>query len=70
MEIEIKYTDGTSRLCSDDMEQVSDMLRSEMGCEPVIYGGLVWTDVAAADHPDDDGAHAFAELLIDGQRID
>lgn len=67
--LEISYADGTSRVCTDDLQQVTDLLRTEMGCEPVILNGLVWTAHAAEEHPDDDGLHAYAEILSNGERI-
>lgn len=61
----IKYADGNNRSTSDDRDDIIKCLEADLGNDLVIYGGLVWTAVAAEEHPEDDGQYASAEILGD-----
>jgi hypothetical protein len=47
--MKIEYTDGTSRITSDDEETIINCLRADLGPQCVIAFGVVWANEKDAD---------------------
>jgi hypothetical protein len=45
----IEYTDGTSRITSDETETIVNCLHMDLGSQCVIAFGVVWANNEAAD---------------------
>lgn len=63
IKMKTQYTDGTSRITSDDREVIENIIREDVGENAVIYSGLVWADEESSEN--DDGAKAVAKLWND-----